>query len=163
MLRWEDRPTEVANHLNPAFCSLLLFEAVSGYSERSGQGMAYPLAFLVLPIVLHKPTREILPRNTRTRLHTWIQSSSSSKIGFVRRAQSLKGYTQESLIFGLQRGMLDVDEVGLLVTTRRSMPKLPAPSDSEPNDIRKRAAFLGKWFADAGDVGTVLAMWGVRP
>lgn len=163
MLRWEDRPSEVANHLNPAFCSLLLFEAVSGYSERSGQGMAYPLAFLVLPIVLHRRTREALPRDTRTRLHTWMQGSPTSRIGFVRRAQSLKGYTQESLIFGLQRGVLDIDESGLLITTRRSLPKLPAPSNSEPNDIRKRATFLGKWFADAGDVGTVLAMWGVRP
>lgn len=163
MLRWEDRSPEIASHLNPAFCSLLLFEAVSGYSERSEQGMAYPLAFLVLPIVLHKQTREALPRNTRTKLHMWIQRSPASQIGFVRRVQSLRSYTQESLIFALQHGALDVDDAGRLVTTKHSMPILPVPSDSEPNDIRKRAAFLGKWFADAGEVGTVLAMWGVRP
>ena len=163
MLSWEDRPPEVANLLNPAFCSLLLFEAVRGYSQHLGQGMAYPLVFLVLPTVLHKPTREALPGGIRTRLHMWIQKSPASQIGFGRRVQSMKKYTQESLIFGLQHGLLDVDEVGLLVATTRRIPKLPAPSNSEPNIIRKRAAFLGKWLADAGDVGTVLAMWGIRP
>ena len=163
MLRWEDRPMEVANHFNPAFCSLLLSEAVSGYMGRSTQGMEYPLSFLVLPIVLHKSTREALPKNTRTRLHIWIQDNSSCRIGFVKRVQYLKSYTQESLIFGMQQGLLIVDDKGLLIPAKKKIPKLPAPEGSEPNEIQARALFVGKWFADVTDTSTLLTMWGLRP
>jgi hypothetical protein len=56
MSAWNDRPTEIANLLNPAFCALLLAQAVRGYQEETKVGLPYALAFLVLPLVLHKPT-----------------------------------------------------------------------------------------------------------
>ena len=163
MLRWEDRPPEVANHLNPAFCSLLLSEAVSGYMDRIAQGMEYSLSFLVLPIVLHKSTREALPRDTRTKLHAWVQDNSSYQIGFGKRVKHLRSYTQEALIFGIQQKLLALNDEGLLITAKKRIPKLPASSGSEPNEIQKRAVFVGKWFADVRDASTLLAIWGLRP
>ena len=163
MLRWEDRPLEIANHLNPAFCSLILFEAVSGFLERSSRGMDYTSSFLVLPIVLHKTTRESLPRSTVTKLHTWIQNNPSCRIGFGKRVQSLRPYTREALIFGMQRGLLAIDTEGLLIPVKSKIPKLSAPESSEPSEIRKKALFVGKWFADVRDTPTLLAIWGLRP
>ncbi len=163
MLRWEDRPSEIANHFNPAFCSLLLSEAVSGFLQRSGRGMEYAISFLILPVVLHELTREALPRNTRTKLHAWIQNTPSCRIGFGKRVRSLKPYTQESLIFGMQRSLFTVDIEGTLITVKKKIPKLSVSEGSELNEMQERALFVGKWFADVRDTSTLLAAWGLRP
>src|ERR1039457_6981771 len=55
---WNDRPPEIAHLFNPAFCALLIREGVLGFVEVSPGGMPYPLVFLLLPIVLHKATRD---------------------------------------------------------------------------------------------------------
>jgi len=33
MRRWEERPIEVANLLNPAFCGRLLYQSIVGHTE----------------------------------------------------------------------------------------------------------------------------------
>ena len=55
MRRWEERPIEVANLLNPAFCGRLLYQSIVGHSEYESKDMPYVLFFLVLPLVLHAP------------------------------------------------------------------------------------------------------------
>jgi Family of unknown function (DUF6521) len=66
--RWTGRPREEANLLNPAFCCTALTSSIVGYMGVDAEGMPYPLAFMILPIALHKTTREALPQNTRTSL-----------------------------------------------------------------------------------------------
>ena len=46
---------------------------------------------------------------------------------------------------------------------RLRLNQLPWPSDSESAACRKRAHFVGRWLALAGDNATIFAMWGVRP
>ena len=65
MLPWNERPFELAYLLNPAFISALLVDAVVAHLENEGAGIAYPLLYLVPPLVLHHDTRGTLPRNTR--------------------------------------------------------------------------------------------------
>ncbi|WP_414577239.1 three component ABC system middle component [Anabaena sp. CCY 9402-a] len=60
MQSWEQRPLEYANLLNPAFCSIILHNAIKGYQNEKKQGMPYPLLFLLLPLVLHNSTRNAL-------------------------------------------------------------------------------------------------------
>ena len=78
MKRWSERPPEVAHLFNPAFCALLLREAVRGFAEVSPSGMPHPLVFLLLPIVLHKATRESLPGSITTKMHPWLQEHQGS-------------------------------------------------------------------------------------
>lgn len=163
MIAWEERPAEVANLLNPAFCGLLLRATVSEYANTSAaSGLDFSLAFLVLPIVLHKPTREVIPRTAATKFHAWLQQHQPLRIGFSIRVQQLAPITRETLQFTMQRGTLALDGAGLLVAPaynfRRADPHLVSPTMTE---CRKKATFLGKWLGEAGSASQILSAWGI--
>lgn len=165
MVAWEQRPVEIANLLNPAFCALLLVDSSDGYRANYDGGMPYAIAFLILPLVLHDQTRETLPRTTRTDLHVWLQNHPEVRYEAGRRIVQLIPYTKEALIFGMHHGLINIDGQGALLVqrgmSRRTVPSLH--SSSEILVIRKRAAFLGRWFAKLGDPIAIYAMWGIRP
>ena len=77
MKPWHERPTEIANLFNPAFCALIVRDGSQGFAEHNPTGMPYPLAFVLLPIVLHRGTRNILPKTIATKLHPWIEQHRS--------------------------------------------------------------------------------------
>lgn len=165
MRTWPSRPKEEAYLLNPAFCCTTLVAAVGGYSSMKEEGIQFPLVFMVLPIVLHKLTRDSLPPNTRTSMAAWLQENSSARILFYERLVSLKPYTKEAIQFGMLHNWVVSREGGLLKTTHsesdlsRVMRKLTA----EARECVMRARFLGKWFASAGAPHTVMALWGIIP
>jgi hypothetical protein len=68
MKRWDLRPVEIRNLFNPAFCGLVLMRALCGYEEEDERGMHFSLALLVLPLCLHKRSREILHAGNRSYL-----------------------------------------------------------------------------------------------
>lgn len=162
MLSWEERPIEVANLLNPAFCSILLRDSVVGFRDSNLQGMPYPIAFLVLPLVLHKMTREALPRSIATKMHVWLQNNPEVRIDFAERTRRLVPYTKEALVFAMRAEVITISGNGNLFPANR-LGTISWPSDAEPAILRSRAKFLGRWFARAGDVPTIFAIWGIRP
>lgn len=163
MIPWRYRPTEVANLLNPSFCGILLREFVSAYEDERQQGVPYELVFLVLPIVLHKSTREALPRTVRTQMHVWLQRNPSVRIQFADRTRELIPFTKEALIFLMQRQLLSLDSEGLLVIDSGKYKKTIGTGTGEIYDCIKRAKFVGKWFAQAGSSSTIYTMWGICP
>ena len=163
MIAWEERPAEVANLLNPAFCGLLLRATVLEYVKSgAATGMDFPLAFLVLPIVLHKPTREAMPRTAATKFHAWLQRNQPLRIGFSTRVQQLAPITRETLQVTMQRGTLALNQEGLLVAPTYNFQKadsqLVSPTMAE---CRKKATFIGKWLNEAGSASQILSAWGV--
>lgn len=162
MLRWGQRPIEVANLLNPAFCAVIIQTAVYGYQKENSEGMPYPLVHLVLPIVLHQETRNLLPKTISTKMHVWINNNDSVKVQFSNRAQRLVPITKESVLFGLQHNVFQISDKGNLILS--DVPtKLPWSKDMETAVIANKSQFVGRWFAIAGDVTTIFHMWGVRP
>lgn len=101
MLNWEKRPFEIANLFNPAFCALLLRDAVEGYQKENPEGMPYPLFVFVLPLVLHKTSRERMPQRISSAMHAWLKKNEELRIGFVKRVRHMLPYSKESLIFGM--------------------------------------------------------------
>jgi hypothetical protein len=161
---WGQRPFEVANLFNPAFCALLLRQTVHTYQKVSHQGMDYSMLFLVLPVVLHKVTRELLPPGVASKFHVWIQRHHHLRVGFAERMQNMVPITKEALLFGLQHKVLQVDEFGTLkVGPRRVKPyEKEVDAKSEAAACLKKSDFVGRWFADAGTTATILAAWGVK-
>ena len=163
MLLWHQRPPEVANLFNPAFCALALHNAVAGFEKKAGQGMDYGLAFLVLPVVLHRPTREALPARITSKLHAWIQAHEQVRVGLVRRVTAMVPTTREGLLFAMQRQILNVNADGLLVTSLiQQMGSFEPPGPSDTPECLERADFLGKWFGASGSTSSILAAWGVQ-
>jgi hypothetical protein len=165
MKPWARRPTEEANLLNPAFCCVTLTASVSGYASIDPSGIPYPLTFLVLPIVLHKATRDKLPHATTTSLAAWIQGNAEAKVQFADRVIAFKPYTREALMFGLLHAWLVLSQGGRIQTTLRESDaeRFVRRLDDETKDCVRRARFVGRWFASASTAQTVMALWGIRP
>lgn len=161
MLRWEERPVEVANLFNPAFCAVLLQYSIRGFQSKQHGGMSYPLVFLILPIVLHLYTRQTLPNTTASKMHIWLQEHPEVRIGFVERTRELVPYTKEALIFGIQAGVIVTMPDGNLTWVKKSLRK--SESGSELEYLQERARFLGKWFAQFEESSNIFTMWGIRP
>ena|SRR3972149_4917899 len=165
MKAWAQRPHEEAYLLNPAFCATVITASALAYSSVETVGMPFPLAFMILPTVLHKLTRESLPRDTRTSLAAWLQENGMAKILFADRVISLKPFTREAVVFGAQHSWLAIQANGHLIALMkpRKMDLMVRKLDSEPRESVTRARFVGKWFALAGTAQTVMALWGIRP
>lgn len=162
---WDQRPFEIAYLLNPAFCTLLLCEAIVGYQEEhlSDSGMPYPLSFLILPIVLHKTTRELLPRRITKDLYDWLQENPEVYSDYAGRVRRLAPFAREAIIFGMQRGLIGIEQQGELVSTPHSSPQAATCSCRELSRYWEVASLVGRWFARTGSVATIYRMWRIKP
>ncbi len=161
-MTWMTRPSEIARLLNPAFCGEVLRRTISKYETTGGQGLPYSLAFLVLPIVLHRETRTKLPRRIRN-LHPWLQSHQEVKIDFARRARSLVLYTKEAICFLLIAGIVRITDDARIILNPDASVKPSSSSDEEIQDVYAKAETLGRVFCHAGTPATLFSMWGVMP
>jgi hypothetical protein len=142
--------------------SLLLLRAAAGYSAEVEYGLPFPLVFLVLPVVLPRDTRQLLPHTIATQMHVWLQRTPQVRVGFGERARDMVPFTREALLFGFRLGALQLNGARLMTGLHPPMEPTWA-SASEPRDCYKRAYFIGRWFARAGSASTIYVMWGVRP
>ena len=76
MNRWDQRPIEIRNLFNPAFCGLVLFRSFCGYDEEDPRGMPFSLALLILPLCLHKDSRDVLLQRNRSYFLKVVSESS---------------------------------------------------------------------------------------
>ncbi len=159
---WDSRPIEVATLLNPAFCAFVLLAATREHHSESRKGMPLPIAFLILPVVLHRATREALPRSTRTRMVPWLSENQVTRLDLARRMGSLVPYTREAVIFAIQNGVLGLTDEARLVPNATRLRAYQAERTGEVSQILRAAKLLGRWTAREGDTVTVLATWGVK-
>ncbi len=148
--------------LNPALLAAVTAAAASEYQRATGEPMPWPLAYLVAPLVLHRGTREALPRTTRTHVGNWVSQNPVLHAGVPARAQSLAAPVREGLRFGLAHGVLQVDDQGRL-TGDLAAPQKKSAAPDEVAQIIARAGQVGKWFAKIDQPATAFAMLGVAP
>lgn len=123
----------------------------------------YPLAFLVLPIVLHKWTRESIAPNTREQMHVWLQAHQDMRVGFADRARQMVPHTKEALSFMFQVNALAVNNSAELGLVRGQQRRVDGQDNGEIADCYRKSAILGRWFARAGSAANIYTMWGVKP
>jgi len=165
MIPWKQRAREEANLLNPAFCGALISLAVADYAESEHRGMPFSLSPLILPVVLHKATRELLPRSIRTSLAAWLDETPSVRLGFVERVRTLVPYSREAVLFAGAHGALQFVNGGRLATgaSAISTTKFERAATDEARACLRSARLIGRWFANAGAEHTVLLLWGIQP
>ena len=164
LLAWSDQPMEEARLLNPAFLATLLWSCADGHRAESGRDLPYSLSFIALPTVLHRPTRTLLPSSKRTSLAAWLGAHPRALVGFAQRATALVPLVKSGLLFGCREGLLNVDHEGIQSRQRpRPMASFERQTTDEVKDCLKRARFVGRWFAGAGQSETIMALWGVAP
>ncbi len=162
MNSWNERIHEVAYLLNPAFCGRLLYSTINTYCIKTQHGFPFPLVYLVLPLVLHKETREKI--NSQKRLHVWAQQYPHLLLDFPQRASELIPITNEAIELLLQTGELiltsnaefDISITGNNLTTNKY-------ADAEIKDCLRKCEHIARWFAGAGKVENTYIALGVRP
>lgn len=165
MKPWHERPTELSHLYNPGYCGWLLREAVEGYALEKPGGMPLVVAFLVLPVVLHKPTRDLLPRGVATVLQSWLQQHPEVRVHVADRTRELMPFTKEALLFLAARGrMVFADDGSLTVAGKLKQGKAALVERSgDLKESLQKAKFVGRWFALAGTAASLFQAWGVCP
>jgi hypothetical protein len=166
---WKDRPQEEASLLNPAFISTGLWSAARGYLKTDVPGrpdaLPFTLAFLVLPLVLHRQTRESLPPSTRTSVAVWASENPVLRARLPERTRTLVPFTRAAMLFGGTHGLLSLSggDVVPNESWKRKVTSVLADCTDEVRLCIQRADFVGRWLATAGDPLTALSLLGVQP
>ncbi len=164
VLPWYQRSRETAAHFNPAFCGELLSLTVAEYRRVCHRPLPLPLAFVVLPLVLHNPTRQALPKRASAIFAVWSAEHDGILPDIAHRTLSLQPATREALLLLAQLGALKMDADGLSLgeTPLRHSTRLMA-NTREVNDMRSAARLLGRWFAQQISPSPIMQAIGVRP
>ena len=162
MKRWDQRPFEVKNLFNPAFCGLVLFRALQGYEEENPDGMPFSLALLVLPLCLQKDAREVIAGSSRSYLLKIVEKNPQLLVGFAERARDLLPFALEAFGVLMERGCFVVSPDGRLKTVPKRVLKSVTGTD-ESISCQRVARIVGKEFAHIADRVTVYTTFGIRP
>jgi hypothetical protein len=162
MKRWNQRPFEVRNLFNPAFCGLVLFRALLGYEEENPDGMPFSLALLVLPLCLQKDSRQAIVENPRSYFLKTVENNPQMLVGFSDRARDMMPFAFEGFGLLMERGCFVVTKDGRLKTIPGRVRK-SVTGTNESISCQRVARIIGKEFARIADRVTVYTTLGIRP
>jgi hypothetical protein len=154
-----ERPSTPLSELeliqNPGLGAYLIWQCVLGYQEESGEAMPFPLAFLVLPLVLHKSTLEAIATTRKSSglalFAAKLAIERENLLAVHERARILRRLTMDSLGVGVTAKLM------LVHYESPSLRAYPAgESFKKPVVPERLKAFspasqkLGYWFQKAG-------------
>ena len=148
----------------PAFCSELIARTVCEHHRTQQAALGIVSAFLVLPLTLHRPTREALPGRANTAFAGWVAQHTALLAELPDRTRRLRPVSSEALLFAVRHRLLAF-EGGDLVPGARPL-RLRARPDVTTDEVRaarSAAGLLGRWFAGQGTTTAVLQGMGVAP
>jgi len=150
------RLNEVALIQNEALGAFALWKFGSGFQDRDGQAATLPLAFLVLPMVLHAPTLEmVLSTHKASGLHLFAGKLGEKREDLIAvhgRALSLRQLSLESLIRAEQSGLIRVDPATATMWSIGPYEEMAVPQLAERiRRIAPACEKLGYWFAGLSD------------
>jgi hypothetical protein len=163
MREWKQRNPIVANLLNPAFCGEIIRRTARAYNKSTNTKFPFAFTFIVLPILLHKKTRERMPTTTRSYLFAWVEDNEDIFYDFSKRAKSMVPFTKESLLFLLQNNLIKVDKNGQIEIIERRMKRFKGDDLEEINSILKKSEMLGKWLSSNSNVNSVYSFFRITP
>lgn len=141
---------------NEALGAFALWRFGLSFQDREGYPATLPLAFLVLPLVLHGPTLSIvLSTHKASGLHLFVGKLGEKREDLLAvhgRAMSLRRLTLESLMLGEQSGLMRIEASTANVWANGLYEGRRAPV--LPERIRRIAPAcerLGHWFAGFSD------------
>jgi ABC-3C biological conflict system middle component len=161
-LTWTRRPSEEASNFNPAFCGEIIYRTAAEYFRARELPFSLALTFLVLPIILHKPTRDQLPKKANAMFVAWAAEHRPVLAGLPDRATRLLPVTREALLFLLQNGVTRIQRGGVVAGEKPiRLSAAPTSVTDETRETRRSAGLLGRWFANQGQPASIMQALGV--
>jgi hypothetical protein len=158
---WDERSTALAAMLNPVLVSVLIASAADRYEHETGSPMPWELSFLVVPMSLHRGTRDVIPNRINSNLAKWVEDNAVLRAGLAPRARSLAPYVREGFRVGVRHAAITVHAGGGISGSLAG--RLPSIAHDYIRPLTTTAAFLGRWFGHMGSSSTVFAVLGVKP
>jgi hypothetical protein len=161
-----DQPREVARLLNPCFCAAVLQRAVEGFqSEGALQPMPFLLCYLVLPLILHEPTRQSMPLSKATKFSTWVIEHPAIRSGLAERVAALLPFTTSGLEVLTRLGIVSIGRKGELSRSQvRVVGVTTFPRTSvSVGQCWTKAHLLGKLMSSVPRSARIWISLGVRP
>ena len=162
MKSWSQRPREVRNLFNPAFCGLVLARGVEGFAEAANRPMPFSLTLVILPLCLHKRTRDQLKEANRSYLTNILEEHPEIRIDLAQRARGLFPYTMEAFGYLMACGVVTVDDAGAIALRDKTVRKAIGGSQ-DTKDCQTVARSLGKKLGLLNDRATIYTTLGIRP
>ena len=127
-------------------------------------GLNLATAFLVLPLTLHKPTRDALPGRANVAFAGWVAENNPLLAELPDRVNRLRSVTREALLFAVDHQLLAIHDGSLVPGANPLRPNARPPvSTDDVNEARGTAGLLGRWFANQGGQAEILQGMGVTP
>lgn len=149
----EKRPlTDITLIQNPALCAFVLWKFAKAHQVRNNEEAILPLFFLVLPMVLHRPTLDlVLSTNKASGLGLFAGKLGENRedlIALHDRANRLKSLTFEALVLGENRRLLTIKTQDASVRANELGDGYKIPSLPERlRWITPACDRVGYWFA----------------
>jgi len=142
----------------------MLYSAIDGHVGIGRRTMPFENIFLVLPLILHAPTRAILPKQVGSPFQSWVSTNPTVRVGFADRIRAATPITREALIYMMTRDCIKIEGGAINLGTKR--PKMASKKIMSVSDIRgslQAAAMLGRLLAGAGTSATIYTALGITP
>jgi len=150
------RLSETAIVQNEALGAYALWKFGLGFQEREGKAVGLPLAFLLLPLVLHAPTLAmVLGTQKASGLHLFVGKLGEQREDLLAvhgRALALRQLTLGSLMVAEQSRLVRIEPSTATMWAFSAHPELQPPA--LPERIRRLAPAcekVGYWFAGLSD------------
>ncbi len=136
---------------NPGLAAEAIWQAVFEAHEQKkrAEGVAFPLAFLVLPLAFHERTAITLASKTQPgAIYKALAENREITVGLQARMQALSDRTFHALSIGFATGLLglDRDQQYQLIPGRKALPITHTSDDVKI--IQKAAKRVGQMFAE---------------
>lgn len=162
MKDWNVRPPEIRTLFNPAFCGLVLARSIKGFNQETSESMPYSLSLLILPLCLHKRTRDQILDNNRSYFTKILEAYPEIRVNFAQRTHGLLRYSMEALAFLMKCNSIQVDGNGSLILNEDGIRKTISGSQ-DTQDCQRAAILIGKKFGKINDKVTIYTSLGVKP
>ncbi|QYD68281.1 hypothetical protein KZJ38_18790 [Paraburkholderia edwinii] len=150
------RLSEAALVQNPALGAYALWKFGLGYQDRDGEATTLPLAFLVLPLVLHSSTLAmVLSTHKASGLHLFAGKLGDQRedlIAIHSRAMALRRLSLDSLVSAEQSGLIRIEPMTATIWSNGPYDDFRIPV--LPERIRRLGPAcerIGYWFAGLTD------------
>lgn len=157
---------EVRAVQNPALGAMLLWRCCVGYSSahERAQPAPLPLLFLVLPMLLHKDTAELVMSTQRVsglrkfveKFQLAAQSKTDLLLAIGPRAQAMRKLTGDSLGVAFASNLVTLDRDGRVIAISETPATAGIPLSIRP--LLGAAEKLGAWFAQVSEYETALLL-----
>lgn len=162
MKYWNERPREIRNLFNPAFCGLVLTRGVEGFTEKGNRPMPFSLTLLILPLCLHKRTRDQIKQAPRAYFTKILQEHPEIRINLAQRTCDLLPYTMEAFGYLMACEAIFIDDSGSIGVKEKTIcQSIKGTVDTQDCQIVARS--LGKKLALLNDRVTIYSTLGIRP